>query len=104
MILFTSEGSMYLIELIINEDNNLSKEQLLFLKNILKKHDVYYSKIIRGTFLNDKSIDIAINGKDINWEENFDMTIITIVCESIALYLNGNLEKIENINKGEVEK
>ena len=38
-------------------------------KNILKKHDVYYSKIIRGTFLNDKSIDIAINGKDINWEE-----------------------------------
>ena len=42
--------------------------------------------------------------KDINWEENFDMTIITIVCESIALYLNGNLEKIENINKGEIEK
>lgn len=39
--------------------------------------------------------------KDINWEENFDMTIITIVCESIALYLNGDLEKIENINKGE---
>lgn len=63
----TREGN--LIELIINEDDNLSKEQLLFLKNILKKHDVYYSKIIRGTFLNDKSIDIAINGKDINWEE-----------------------------------
>lgn len=42
--------------------------------------------------------------KDINWEENFDMTIITIVCESIALYLNGDLEKIENINKGEIKK
>ena len=63
----TREGN--LIELIINEDNNLSKEQLLFLKNILKKHDVYYYKIIRETFLNDKNIDIAINGKDINWEE-----------------------------------
>lgn len=42
--------------------------------------------------------------KDMNWEENFDMTIITIVCESIALYLNGDLKKIENLNKGENEK
>lgn len=34
------------------------------------------------------------NTKDISWEENFDMTIITIVCESVALYLNGDLDKI----------
>ena len=32
---------------------------------------------------------------DINWEENFDMTIITIVVESVALYLSGDLEKLE---------
>ena len=32
--------------------------------------------------------------RDISWEENFDMTIITIVCESIALYLSGELERI----------
>lgn len=46
--------------------------------------------------------------RDISWEENFDMTIITIVCESIALYLSGSLNKLENTveqenieNKGE---
>lgn len=37
--------------------------------------------------------------KSTNWEENFDMTIITIVCESVGLYLSGDLDKIEN--KGE---
>lgn len=37
--------------------------------------------------------------KAINWEENFDMTIITIVCESVGLYLSGDLDKIES--KGE---
>jgi hypothetical protein len=30
--------------------------------------------------------------KDINIEENFDMTIITIVCEAMALYLSGELD------------
>lgn len=35
------------------------------------------------------------DNKSINWEENFDMTIITIVCESIALFLSGNLNKLE---------
>ena len=39
------------------------------------------------------------NKKSINWEENFDMTIITIVCESVGLYLSGDLDKIES--KGE---
>ena len=34
---------------------------------------------------------------DISWEENFDMTVITIVCESISLYLSGSLDKLENI-------
>lgn len=34
--------------------------------------------------------------KSINWEENFDMTIITIICESTALYLSGDLDKIES--------
>lgn len=40
--------------------------------------------------------------KDINIEENFDMTIITIVLESVALYLSGDLEKLEKRirNKG----
>ena len=37
--------------------------------------------------------------KSINWEENVDMTIITIVCESVGLYLSGDLDKIES--KGE---
>lgn len=32
---------------------------------------------------------------DINWEDNFDMTIITIVIESTALYLSGNLDSLE---------
>lgn len=31
----------------------------------------------------------------IDLEENFDMAIITIVCESVALYLSGKLDKIE---------
>ena len=35
------------------------------------------------------------SNKSINWEENFDMTIITIVCESVALFLSGNLNKLE---------
>lgn len=37
--------------------------------------------------------------KDINIEENFDMTIITIVLESVALYLSGDLKKLEKKNK-----
>lgn len=37
--------------------------------------------------------------KDINIEENFDMTIITIILESVALYLSGDLEKLEKENK-----
>ena len=32
-------------------------------------------------------------------EENFDMAIITIVCESVNLFLNGDLEKLEEIEK-----
>ena len=32
-------------------------------------------------------------------EENFDMIIVTIVCESVILYLNGDLEKLEEIEK-----
>lgn len=39
------------------------------------------------------------DNKSINWEENFDMTIITIVLESTCLYLSGDLDKIES--KGE---
>ena len=35
----------------------------------------------------------------INIEENFDMTIITIICESVILFLNGDLEKLEKIEK-----
>lgn len=45
---------------------------------------------------------------DISWEENFDMTVITVVLESMALYLSGSLDKLENTevqenikNKGE---
>ena len=37
------------------------------------------------------------NNKDINWNENFDMTIITIVCESVSLYLSGDLDKLNNV-------
>lgn len=36
---------------------------------------------------------------DISIEENFDMTIITIVCECMALYLSGSLNELENIYK-----
>lgn len=32
--------------------------------------------------------------EDIRIEENFDMTVITIVCESIALYLSGKLDDL----------
>lgn len=35
----------------------------------------------------------------VNWEENFDMTIITIVCESVALYLSGDLNKLEECKR-----
>ena len=36
---------------------------------------------------------------DIDWEENFDMTVITILLESIPLYLNGDLEKLERLER-----
>lgn len=36
---------------------------------------------------------------DINWQENFDMTIITIVCESVAFYLSGELDRVEENNE-----
>lgn len=35
--------------------------------------------------------------EDISIEENFDMTVITVVLESMALYLSGSLDKLENI-------
>lgn len=39
------------------------------------------------------------NNKDINLDENFDMTIITIVCESTILYLSGDLDKLKGETK-----
>lgn len=42
-----------------------------------------------------KTAGQKLHTKDINLEENFDMSIITIVLESVALYLSGNLEKLE---------
>ena len=42
-----------------------------------------------------KTAGQKIATKDIDLEENFDMAIITIVCESVALYLSGKLDKIE---------
>ena len=42
-----------------------------------------------------KTVGQKVYTKDINLEENFDMTIITIVLESVALYLSGDLEKLE---------
>ncbi len=44
---------------------------------------------------------IKKNKESINWNENFDMTIITIVCESVALYLSGELNKLEKGNVGD---
>ena len=37
------------------------------------------------------------NNKDINWDENFDMTIITIICENVSLYLSGDLDKLKEV-------
>lgn len=40
------------------------------------------------------------NGRKKNtiaWDENFDMTIITIVCESVILYLSGDLDKLKGV-------
>lgn len=56
-----------------------------------------YKKAIQDliTMMTQKnSGQITKEKKSINWEENFDMTIITIVCESVALYLNGDLDKL----------
>ena len=39
------------------------------------------------------------NKNTLDVEENFDMIIVTIVCESVILYLNGDLEKLEEIEK-----
>ena len=35
------------------------------------------------------------NKNTLNVEENFDMLIVTIVCESIAIYLSGKLDDLE---------
>ena len=59
-----------------------------------------YRKAIQDliTMMSQKnSGQITKDKKSINLEENFDMTIITIVCESVALYLSGDLDKL-NIN------
>lgn len=42
-----------------------------------------------------KTAGQKVNTKDISLEQNFDMTIITIVLESVALYLSGDLDKLE---------
>ena len=42
-----------------------------------------------------KTVGQKVNTKDISLEQNFDMTIITIVLESVALYLSGDLDKLE---------
>lgn len=67
------------------------KSNIPVLKNAIKDLITMMTQKNSGQKENDK--------KSINWEENFDMTIITIVCESVGLYLSGDLDKIEN--KGE---
>ena len=67
------------------------KSNIPVLKNAIKDLLTMMTQKNSGQKENDK--------KSINWEENFDMTIITIVCESVGLYLSGDLDKIEN--KGE---
>ena len=42
-----------------------------------------------------KTAGQKVNTKDISLEQNFDMTIITIVLESVALYLSGDLDRLE---------
>lgn len=68
------------------------KSNIPTLKNAIKDLITMMTQKNSGQRGNDK--------KSINWEENFDMTIITIICESTALYLSGDLDKIEN--KGEL--
>lgn len=63
-----------------------------------------YKKAIQDliTMMTQKDNGQRKNSKGINVKENFDMTIITIVCESIAIYLSGkldNLEKEQNKNE-----
>lgn len=67
------------------------KSNIPVLKNAIKDLLTMMTQKNSGQKENDK--------KSINWEENFDMTIITIVCESVGLYLSGDLDKIES--KGE---
>lgn len=67
------------------------KPNIPTLKNAIKDLITMMTQKSSGQRTNDN--------KSINWEENFDMTIITIVLESTCLYLSGDLEKIEN--KGE---
>ena len=54
-------------------------------------------KAIENLILMMKQKDIGQrNHKNtINIEENFDMTIITIVCESISIYLSGKLDDLK---------
>ena len=42
-----------------------------------------------------KTAGQKVNTKDISIEQNFDMAVITIVLESVALYLSGDLDRLE---------
>lgn len=57
-----------------------------------------YKKAIQDliTMMTQKNAGQRGDKKSLNWDENFDMTIITIVCESVALYLSGDLDRVES--------
>lgn len=42
-----------------------------------------------------KTAGQKVNTKDISLEQNFDMAVITIVLESVALYLSGDLDRLK---------
>ena len=42
-----------------------------------------------------KTAGQKVNTKDVSLEQNFDMAVITIVLESVALYLSGDLDRLE---------
>lgn len=72
---------------------------LLLLKP--KPNIVVYKKAIQDliTMMTQKDNGTRKNSKGINIEENFDMAIVTIVVESIALYLSRKLDDLEKEQK-----
>ena len=80
---------------ITEKENEIKKEKNENKINKLTQNDIDIINNNISNFLSEFANKVGNINFTINIEENFDMTIITIVCESISIYLSGKLDDLE---------